>query len=263
MTYLELINRFWKMHKEVFFTAHETQLYFKLLDTCNSLGWKNPFMQSNRYICGEIGVSEPKLIELRNKLKQIGLVDFISGKKKRELTQYFLLGLTELSLNGSLTDSLNGSLTDSLNSQKPLDNIRDRRDKDIDKKKEGKPSISPVGDAPMVKPSFIIDEYNRICINLRPVKLLTEKRSQMIAARVRQYGIDKVIQVLENASKSNFLAGQNQRSWTADLDWIMLPTNFVKVLEGKYNNKTCVENGNNNRSRDPKVAVEVGGYGKL
>jgi hypothetical protein len=261
MTYLELINRFWKLNKEVSFTAYETQLYFKILDTCNSLGWKNPFNQSNRYICGEVGISEPKLIELRNKLKQYGLIDFISGKKKRELTQYLVLGLTEFSLNSSLTNSQNDSLSDSLNSPNRLDNIRHRKDKEKIKNKEDKSSnTTPEGEG-SVKSSFIVDEYNRICLNLPRRKILTPKISQMIQARLREHGLQNVIQMMENASKSSFLAGQNGK-FTADLEWIFRPENFVKVLEDKYANKQSL-NGNNNRARDPKLAAEVGTYGDL
>lgn len=258
MTYIELINRYWKLNKEHSFTPYETHLYFKLLDTCNSLGWKNPFSQSNRYICGEIGVSEPKLIDLRNKLKQYGLIRFESGKVKREKTQYFILGLTEFSQSISLSHSQNSSLSDSLNGENRLDNIRhiSRKDKEIDSLPE-----SPVGEAE-VPASKIIDQYNQICKNLQPVKILTEKRRKALNARIREHGYEKVIQVLENASKSSFLAGQNQRGWTADFDWLIKPENFVKTLEGKYDDKLKPTfNGNDDRKRDPHVAIEQGSYG--
>ena len=258
MTYIELINRYWKLNKECSFTPYETHLYFKLLDTCNSLGWKNPFNQSNRYICGEIGVSEPKLIDLRNKLKQYGLIDFESGKVKREKTQYFILGLTEFSQSISLNHSLNDSLLHSLKGENRLDNIRhiSRQDKEIDST-----PVSPVGE-PQVPASKIIDQYNQICKNLHPVKILTEKRRKAITARTREHGYEKVIQMLENASKSSFLSGQNQRGWTADLDWLLKPENFVKTLENKYDDKSKPSfNGNNDRKRDPLVAVEQGTYG--
>lgn len=122
MNYIELINNFWRLNKEYQFTSYEVQLYFKILDISNSLGWKNPFNQSNALICAECSISEPKLIAVRNKLKQVGLIEFESGKVKRQLTVYKILGLTEFSLNGSQSDSLNGSLSDSLNGENRLDN---------------------------------------------------------------------------------------------------------------------------------------------
>ncbi len=123
MAYIELINNFWRLNKEHLFTAYEAQVYFKLLDTCNSLGWKNPFNQSNSFICAECGMSEPKLIQVRNKLQQVGLIKFESGKL-RQLSTHKILGLTTFSQNDNLNSSLNGSLTDSLNGQNCLDNIR-------------------------------------------------------------------------------------------------------------------------------------------
>lgn len=124
MNYIELINRFWKMNKEECFTANETQLYFKLLDTCNSLGWKNPFNHSNGYICGELGISEPTFLRCRNKLKQVGLIDFVSGKVKRQKTVYTVLGLNNFTLKDTLKDTLNDTQSVTQNSVKPLDNIK-------------------------------------------------------------------------------------------------------------------------------------------
>jgi hypothetical protein len=89
--------------------------------------------------------------------------------------------------------------------------------------------------------SEIIDFYNQSCTALTPVKSITDKRKGFINARVKQYGIDRVKEMITNASQSNFLAGQNNRSWIADFEWIMRPNNFIKVLEGKYSD------GKNNR----------------
>ena len=43
---------------------------------------------------------------------------------------------------------------------------------------------------------------------------------------------------LKIALQSDFLNGKNDNNWKADFEWIFLPTNFVKILEGKYTNKT-------------------------
>lgn len=90
MNYIELINNFWQANKEHCFTGNETALYFYLLHTCNSLGWKNPFKHSNGYITGTLGISEKTLIASRNSLKQANLIDFDSSKGRRVLTSYSL-----------------------------------------------------------------------------------------------------------------------------------------------------------------------------
>ena len=37
--------------------------------------------------------------------------------------------------------------------------------------------------------------------------------------------------------KSSFLNGDNDRGWTASIDWLIKPENRLKVLEGKYDNR--------------------------
>lgn len=81
----------------------------------------------------------------------------------------------------------------------------------------------------------IVNYYNENCISLKPVMALNEKRIGHISARIREHGIDKVFLMLDNAKNSKFLAGQNKRKWTADFDWIFQPSQFISVLECKYN----------------------------
>ena len=43
MNYLSLINQFWAKDLEHSFTPNDIAVYFRLLERCNALGWKNPF----------------------------------------------------------------------------------------------------------------------------------------------------------------------------------------------------------------------------
>ena len=79
--------------------------------------------------------------------------------------------------------------------------------------------------------------FDPTCKSLRPVKTLTDKRREAVSARLREHGREAVFDVIRAAGRSSFLAGQNTRGWTADFDWIFRPENFVKVSEGKYENK--------------------------
>ena len=38
----------------------------------------------------------------------------------------------------------------------------------------------------------------------------------------------------QSVRASPFLLGENDRGWQADLEWLMRPTNFAKVIDGKY-----------------------------
>mgnify|MGYP006983098036 CR=1 FL=1 len=91
MNYIELINRFWTLNREYSFNASETALYFHLLNVANSLHWKNPFREGNIAITAAIGLSEPTIQRSRVRLVQAELIEFRSGQKKRELTQYRLI----------------------------------------------------------------------------------------------------------------------------------------------------------------------------
>ena len=42
---------------------------------------------------------------------------------------------------------------------------------------------------------------------------------------------------MKRAGKSDFLCGINPKAWKADFDWLFNPTNFLKIMEGKYDNK--------------------------
>lgn len=47
--------------------------------------------------------------------------------------------------------------------------------------------------------------------------------------------------MFEKASKSDFLNGVNQRSWKANFDWLINESNFLKVLEGNYDNREILD----------------------
>lgn len=81
MNYIELINRFWIENAEYSFTGNEAKLYFYLLNISNSLGWKNPFRQSDRQIQLGTGISVNSIKSARNRLSQSGLISFKSGKR--------------------------------------------------------------------------------------------------------------------------------------------------------------------------------------
>ena len=96
---------------------------------------------------------------------------------------------------------------------------------------------------------------------LPKVKGATGKRVGYIKARVREYGIEAVYEVITKATASDFLNGKNQRGWVASFDWIMLPTNFPKVLEGNYDNRTNIYqiNGTNNNRQSAATGTNADG----
>jgi predicted phage replisome organizer len=83
----------------------------------------------------------------------------------------------------------------------------------------------------------VIDKWNSLGLQ----KLISinagTNRYKMLNARLKEYGLDKVLDAIGNISTSSFLKGQNNRGWTIKFDWFVKPNNFVKVLEGNYEDK--------------------------
>lgn len=61
-------------------------------------------------------------------------------------------------------------------------------------------------------------------------------RKAAVLARARENGEEALNIVANKAAESDFLNGKNDRGWVATFDWLMKPNNFVKVLEGNYDN---------------------------
>ena len=77
--------------------------------------------------------------------------------------------------------------------------------------------------------------------------VLSPKRQALMRSRWREVwadlqfdrlgGLQWFREFFESVQRSDFLTGRSKsdRIWTADLEWLMLPSNFVKVAEGRYN----------------------------
>lgn len=95
----------------------------------------------------------------------------------------------------------------------------------------------PISEVPVFKTKDakrIMEAWNSLGLQqLREIKGDT-KRGGMLRARVNEYGVDAVLEAIENVRKSSFLKGQNSKGWTITFEWFVAPNNFIKVLEGNY-----------------------------
>lgn len=81
----------------------------------------------------------------------------------------------------------------------------------------------------------VVKMYHDICKSFPKVMKLTDKRKKAIKARLKNYTLDDIKKVFENAEQSEFLKGNNDRGWKADFDFLMTESKMIGVLEGKYN----------------------------
>lgn len=95
---------------------------------------------------------------------------------------------------------------------------------------------------------IVIDEWNSL--GLQKVIAINPgtNRYKLFNARVKQYGQENILKAIENIAKSQFLKGQNKRGWVITFDWFIAPNNFLKVLEGNYNQENVAKVKNYNNS---------------
>jgi hypothetical protein len=87
----------------------------------------------------------------------------------------------------------------------------------------------------------IINLYHEHLPMLTQVKSWTPKRSSALKTRWREDSKRQSLEWWEKLfkyiAKSDFLTGKASE-WQADLEWIINASNLVKIIEGKYENKS-------------------------
>ena len=98
--------------------------------------------------------------------------------------------------------------------------------------------------------SSVLDQYHQICISFPKVLKKTSGREKAVRKIIidEQHSVEVVEQVFLRAQASDFLTGRSPRegkyaNWKCDFDWLMKPYNFIKVIEGKYDNQNSAEGG--------------------
>lgn len=85
----------------------------------------------------------------------------------------------------------------------------------------------------------LLNYYNEHLTGKLPrAQKLSKQRIQFINARLREYDMETIYSVIDKCVQSSFLTGQ-KGDWHANFDWILLPTNFLKILEGNYDTDLC------------------------
>ena len=77
-------------------------------------------------------------------------------------------------------------------------------------------------------------------LGIAPIRGISpdSERAKHLKARFNQYGADSFVEIIEAIKESDFLQGKhNGRPWQVTFDWVILPSNYPKVLEGNYKNK--------------------------
>ena len=107
----------------------------------------------------------------------------------------------------------------------------------------------------------VVENFHLYCDRMAKVSKLSEQRKKHISGRYKDFDYDTMIEVIKRAGKSDFLCGINDKAWKADFDWIFNPTNFLKIMEGKYDNKE--EKKNDISSTDPRRISDINEWRRI
>lgn len=105
----------------------------------------------------------------------------------------------------------------------------------------------------LVKPGDVqkvVDEWNKLQqFGIQPIARMTPKRSQLLKARIREYGMSKVMEAIEKVKKSDFLTGR-KKDFIITFEFFINPNKFIKILEGFYDNRNeDAHNGFNGKTQ--------------
>ena len=87
----------------------------------------------------------------------------------------------------------------------------------------------------------VVDAWNNVP-DIPKVKSIqnTSTRYKMLNKRIKEHGIEQVLEAVNRINQSDFLKYGNGQWVGITFDWFLKPNNFVKVLEGNYDNKTSL-----------------------
>lgn len=115
-----------------------------------------------------------------------------------------------------------------------------------DIKSEPELQLQGTASSDAVKPADvqrIIDSWNSLGLN--KVKAINPDTSRyaMLRKRLKDYGVDTIVEGVDKIRNSSFLQGHNDKGWTITFDWFIKPDNFQKVIDGNYDDrKTAPQN---------------------
>ena len=109
---------------------------------------------------------------------------------------------------------------------------------------------------------YVKNEFSRACEEIKSkwIKIaheyklsgtqlkITEKRKRVINNLLKEYSAEEVLQAMEKVYISSFLQGNNKTGWQISFDWFINKSNFLKVLEGNYDDKA----NSNNSEKEKK-----------
>jgi hypothetical protein len=236
-----------------------TAIFFFAMEHCNRLGGKDKFGFPSQMTMDAIGVKSYRTYgKALSDLDEWGFIEFIEKSKNQYSANIISISATsknDKARNKALDKALirHGSKQ----SQSTVQSTGESIDSIVKPITSNQETINQVTKKPIVttskKTEKVFSEeidfkeiqniFNNLENDFPKIKSMPEKRKKIIKARVREYDLETIGLVLNKASQSAFLNGDSPNGWTANFDWIFNQSNFLKILEDNYINKSNQKNG--------------------
>lgn len=183
-------------------------------------------------------------------LEKIREYNRLAKRKERERKKLLLGDNSKMSLTsqGQFNDCQDTDIDKDIDKEEEKDidiELENNNSLSEDKSSEPIPEKTPKGIGLKEVKEFV-DLYNSIAVRLPKVQKISSNREKKIKARLKNIDLNGWKQVFERCEKSDFCCGVNKNNWTASLDWLISnDNNYVKVLEGRYDNKFDMRSGRN------------------
>lgn len=179
VSYIGLINRFWRLDATHNFTPQATRLYFFLLNIANISLWKGDITQSDVVLCANCSLTRKALREAREVLSNAGLISFaLGGNGRGARTVYSFTGCANCS-HAPAKECQTECQIPAHKTQKP----------------QQAPVVPPANTSPQQQPSVAVSEqepiptppndgkprnFDALCRHLRKLKATRKEALQLI-----------------------------------------------------------------------------------
>jgi hypothetical protein len=211
------------------------------------------FVRGNRVNVkrGQVGMSERSLAlrwqwsrgKVRRFLRMLKTDQYIVQQKSSVTSLITIINYDEYQGNGTADSTTDGPQTD----HRQYHNNNSKKDKKGKKTNKGVNTPSPKESSFDVPESYkncpqkeIIEAYHQHLPQLPTIQVWDDQSAKRLRQRWRQdpkcQSIEFWVEYFKWVAQSRFLMGQ-VNDFQADLHWLVRPTNFAKVINGRYHNK--------------------------
>lgn len=110
----------------------------------------------------------------------------------------------------------------------------------------------------------VIEVFNMSCPDLPQVSKLTKDRQNLILKILETHSTQDIGNAFKKVTESDYLSGRKVgTTWKATFDWILIPSNFIKILEGNYKNLNNGQSSNQPKSNSDHKESAVNAVNQL